>query len=132
VGSTTGELLAAAVTTVIVAIAVTVVVVDVVDQGPDSQAPRIGRAALLSAPLRELRAGRRILGDSRTDDGIYYGLHVFQRYQPVASVSRSVPFEIELSRKSHLSRKPPSNDCTVYVCMCVYAYILYARKEWFC
>ena len=129
-GSITGELLTAAVTTVIVAIAVTVVVVDVVDQGPDSQAPRIGRAALLFAPLRELRAGRRILGDIRTDDGIYYGLHVFQRYQPVASVSRSVPFEIELSRKSHLSRKPPSNDCTVYVCMCVYAYV-YARKERF-
>lgn len=95
-GNTAGELLAIATTTVIVVVDVvvvaTVVVVDVVDQGPDSQAPRIGRAALLSAPLRELRAGRRILGDSRTDDGIYYGLHVFQRYQPVASVSRSVPF----------------------------------------
>jgi len=88
VGNTAGELLAA-----------TVIAVIDVDQGLDFQAPRIGRAALLSAPLRELRTGRRILGDSRTDDGIYYGLHVFQRYQPVASVSRSVPFEVELPRK---------------------------------
>lgn len=132
-GNTAGELLAAAsaATIVIVFVAaaaaaaavIVVLIVDVVEQGPDSQAPRIGRAALLSAPLRELRAGRRILGDSRTDDGIYYGLHVFQRYQSVASVSRSVPFEGELSRDTPGTEKPPlppplaPGGCTMYGCM---------------
>lgn len=118
VGNTIGELFAATATTVIV------VVVDVVDQGPDSQAPRIGRAAFLSAPLRELRAGQRILGDSRTDDGIYYGLHVFQRYQPVSSVSRSVPFEVELSRNP--APKVIAGGYTMYmrVCMCVYTHMM--------
>lgn len=71
------------------AIVVNVDVVVVVDQNVQPQDPPIGRATLLPASL-ELRAGR-ILGDGRTDDGIYYGLHVFQRYHPVASLSRLVP-----------------------------------------
>lgn len=95
------------VATDVVVVVVAAVVVDVVDRQrlSDSQAPRIGRAALLTAPLRELRTGRRILGDGRTDDGIYYGLHVFQRY-PVASLSRLVPLETERAERSHIVDSP--------------------------
>lgn len=124
--NTAGGALRSEVTTLVV---VVVVDVDVVDQGPDSQALRIGRAsALLSAPL-ELRTGRGILGDGRTDDGIYYGLHVFQRYQPVASLSRLVPHERSSSlgthfllkkKKSSLSQETRSASTAICACMCMY------------
>lgn len=98
------------------AAAVVVIVVDAVDHGPDSQASRA--ALLISAPLRELRAGRRILGDGRTDDGIYYGLHVFQRYLPVASLSRFVPLQGLSTHGAHPSRNPPMLAAQVHVYVC--------------
>lgn len=122
VGNVVGEPLIAA---------VVVVIVDIVDQGPDSQAPRIGRAALLSAPLRELRAG----GSWATAApmmGFIMGCtcfkgttlsHLFQGWYCLCPLVTRIT---EL-QKSLLFQW--LHDVYVYVCVCIYVHTIWMEID---